>query len=85
MTLSPETIAIITVGVALAGLNVTGDLATRSAARAEAQANRTAFESAIQAMQATAATDRRDFQSELLRLTREQARLAATIEQPGER
>ena len=65
MALSQETIAIVTVGLALAGLDLTSDIATRSAARADAQANRVAIEAnraaietAIRALQDSTATDR---------------------------
>ena len=58
MTLSQETIAIVTVGLALAGLNITSDIAIRS----EAQANRAAIENAIRTLQDSAAVDRRALQ-----------------------
>ena len=93
-TLSQETTAILTVGLALAALIVSGD----HAARTDAAANRASFEAAIHAMQQSAdndrnrtdaalramheaaAADRRRFEAEILRLTEGQARLATLVE-----
>jgi len=76
--ISQETIAIVTVGVALAGLNVvtTGDLrdlrndwqAESRQLRDEARADREAFQRQSEA-----------FQREILRLTAKQAELSATV------
>lgn len=89
--LSQETFAIVativTVGVALAALilTTTGNIRTeaqadRAAAQAAAEANRAAFEAAIQAMHERSDAERRRFEAQILRLTREQARLAATVD-----
>ena len=85
--LSQETIAILTSTVALAALILTTTAgmraeaqADRAAAQAAAEANRVAFEAAMQAMHDRADAERRRFEAEILRLTREQATLAAVIE-----
>ena len=86
--LSQETIAIVTVGVALAGLNlvITGDL------RDESRANRVAWQAESRQLRDEARADREAFQRqseafqrEILRLTEGQAKLAAVVTsaQPG--
>ena len=92
--LSQETIAIVTVGIALAGLN----LATVADLRDEARADRAAAQAATQAAQAAAQAaqaawqaesrqlrdearaDREHFQREILRLTGKTEKLAAVVE-----
>ena len=54
--------------------------AERAAAQAAAEANRTAFEAAMRAMQERTDAERRRFEAGILRLTKEQAALAAVIE-----
>ena len=85
--LSQETIAIVTVGIALAGLNLAsvGDLRDEARAdraawqaesrqlRDEARADREDFQRQIRA-------DREDFQRQILRLTAQSAKLAAAVD-----
>ena len=92
--LSQETIAIVTVGIALAGLNLatTGDLreearADRAAAQAEGQADRTAWQAESRQLRDEARAEREAFRHEgeafrreILRLTQEQAELAAIVD-----
>ena len=75
--LSQETIAIVTVGLALATLIVTGDAANRAEARtdretlrAEARADRTEAQAAREA-----------FEQHIIRLTQGQSRLTGIVEQ----
>ena len=79
--LSQETIAIVTVGLALATLIVTGDAANRAEARtdretlrAEARADRTEAQAAREA-------DREAFEQHIIRLTQGQSRLTGIVEQ----
>ena len=93
--LSQETIAIVTVGVALAGLNLvtTSDLrdlrnewqAESRQLRDEAQADRTAWQAESQKLRDDFQRQSETFQREILRLTEGQAKLAAivTSAQPG--
>ena len=74
--LSQETIAIITVGIALAGLN----LATVGDLRNEARADRAAWQAESRQLRDEARADRENFQREILRLTAEQATLATIVE-----
>ena len=62
--LNQETIAIVTVGLALAGLVVASDTAIRSE---------------MQAMRADARTDREAFEKHVTRLTQEQSRLTGVV------
>lgn len=78
--LSQETIAIVTVGIALAGLN----LATVGDLRDEARADRAAWQTESRQLRDEARADREDFQRAMEALQRqvvglsvEQARLAA--------
>ena len=75
LRISQETIAIVTVGVALAGLILvtTGDL------REEARADRAAWQAESRQLRDEARADREAFQREILRLTEGQAELAATV------
>ena len=93
--LTQETIAIVTVGLALAGLILT----TTSGIRDEARADREAFRSEMQAMRADARADRAEsqaareairaearadreaFEKHITRLTQEQSRLTGMVEQ----
>ena len=68
--LSQETIAIVTVGLALATLIVTGDAANRAEARADRDAIR-----------AEARADREAFERHITRLTQGQSRLTGIVEQ----
>ena len=85
--LSQETIAILTSTVALAALILTTTAGVRAeaqadrvAAHAAAEANRAAFASAMRAMYERTDAERRWFEAESLRLTKEQATRAAVIE-----
>ena len=80
--LSQETIAIVTVGIALAGLN----LATVDDLREEARADRAAWQTESRQLRDEARADREDFQRQMEALQRqmvglsvEQAKLAAAI------
>ena len=93
--LSQETIAIVTVGLALAGLI----LATTSGIRDEARADRDAFRSEVRALRAEARADRAEaradrdalriearadrdaFEKHVTRLTQGQSRLTGMVEQ----
>ena len=66
MKLSQETIAIVTVGLALAGLNVTSTHSIRAEARAD---------------RAEARADREAFEKHITRLPQEQSRLTGIVEQ----
>ena len=54
--------------------------ANRAVAQAAAEANRAAFASAMRAMYERTDAERRQFEAEILRLTKEQATRAAVIE-----
>ena len=93
--LSQETIAIVTVGLALAGLDVHGRIearADREAIRAEARAEREAIradgradraeaQAARDAIRAEARADREAFEQHITRLTQGQSRLTGIVEQ----
>ena len=89
--LSQETIAIVTVGLALAGLVVASDTAIRSemqamraemqAMRADARADRAENQAAREAIRAEARADREAFEKHITRLTQEQSRLTGMVEQ----
>ena len=89
--LSQETIAIVTVGLALAGLVVASDTAIRSdmqAMRAEARADREAWQAESVRLRAEdradrdeARADREAFEKHITRLTQEQSRLTGMVEQ----
>ena len=89
--LSQETIAIVTVGIALAGLVVASDTAMRSemqamrsemqAMRADARADRAENQAAREAIRAEARADREAFEKHITRLTQEQSRLTGMVEQ----
>ena len=93
--LSQETIAIVTVGLALAGLDVHGRIearADREAIRAEARAEREAIradgradraeaQAARDAIRAEARADREAFERHITRLTQGQSRLTGIVEQ----
>ena len=93
--LSQETIAIVTVGLALAGLDVTSDngirsemqamraeaRADREALRAEARADRAAFQAEIRRLDDQARADREAFEKHVTRLIQEQSRLTGIVEQ----
>ena len=92
---SQETVAIVAVGVTLAGLILVtnSDLRDEAAAmRAQAQADRDAWQAESRQLRDEAAADRAQnaadrehFQREILRLTGGQARLAAIVERPETR
>ena len=85
---SQETITIVAVGVTLAGLILVtnSDLRDEVAAmRAQAQADREAWQAESRQLRNEAAADREHFQREILRLTGGQARLAAIVERPETR
>ena len=77
MKLSQETIAIVTVGLALAGLNVT----STHSIRAEARADRAEARADREAIRAEARADREAFEKHITRLTQEQSRLTGIVEQ----
>jgi len=93
--LNQETIAIVTVGLALAGLDVTSDNSIREeirAVRTEARADREAWQAEAQSLRAEARAERealrtearadRDaFEKHITRLTQEQSRLTGMVEQ----
>ena len=82
--LNQETIAIVTVGLALAGLDVTSDNSIREeirAVRAEARADREAWQAEAQSLRAEARADREAFEKHIIRLTQEQSRLTGMVEQ----
>ena len=82
--LSQETVAIVTVGLALAGLDVTSDNAIREeirTVRAEARADREAWQTEAQSLRAEARADREAFEKHITRLTQEQSRLTGVVEQ----
>ena len=93
--LSQETIAIVTVGLALAGLDVHGRIearadreairaearAEREAIRAEGRADRAEAQAARDAIRAEARADREAFEQHITRLTQGQSRLTGIVEQ----
>ena len=93
--LSQETIAIVTVGLALAGLDVHGRIearadreairaearAEREAIRAEGRADRAEAQAARDAIRAEARADREAFEQHIIRLTQGQSRLTGIVEQ----
>ena len=93
--LSQETIAIVTVGLTLAGLDYYGRnearadreairaeiRADREAIRAEARADRAENQAAREAIRAENRADREAFEKHITRLTQEQSRVAGIVEQ----
>ena len=93
--LSQETIAIVTVGLTLAGLDYYGRSearadreairaeirADREAIRAEARADRVENQAAREAIRAENRADREAFEKHITRLTQEQSRVAGIVEQ----
>ena len=93
--LGQETIAIVTVGLALAGLEITSDIRTRAeirtvraeiqTVRAEGHADREALRAEgradREALRAEARADREAFEKHITRSTREQSRLTGIVEQ----
>ena len=93
--LNQETIAIVTVGLALAGLDITSDNSIREeirAVRAEARADREAWQAEAQSLRAEARAEREAlrtearaereaFEKHIIRLTQEQSRLTGMVEQ----
>ena len=93
-TLSQETITILTVGVALAGLILVslGDMraearayraeerADREAIRAEARTDRTRVEAAMNLMRAEARADREAFAKQITRLVEQQGTLSGLVD-----
>ena len=82
--LNQETIAIVTVGLALAGLDVTSDNSIREeirAVRTEARADREAWQAEAQSLRAEARAEREAFEKHIIRLTQEQSRLTGMVEQ----
>ena len=75
--LSQETIAIVTVGLTLAGLDCYG----RSEARADREAIRAEIRTDREAIRAEARADREAFEKHITRLTQEQSRVAGIVEQ----
>ena len=93
--LSQETIAIVTVGLTLAGLDYYGRSearadreairmeirADREAIRAEARADRADAQAAREVIRAENRADREAFEKHITRLTQEQSRLTGIVEQ----
>ena len=93
--LSQETIAIVTVGLTLAGLDYYGRSearadreairmeirADRDAIRAEARADRADAQAAREVIRAENRADREAFEKHITRLTQEQSRLTGIVEQ----
>ena len=82
--LNQETIAIVTVGLALAGLDITSDNSIREeirAVRPEARADREAWQAEAQSLRAEARAEREAFEKHIIRLTQEQSRLTGMVEQ----
>ena len=82
--LGQETIAIVTVGLALAGLEITSDIRTRAeirTVRAEIRTVRAEGHADREAIRAEARADREAFEKHITRLTREQSRLTGIVEQ----
>ena len=93
--LSQETIAIVTVGLALAGLDVHGRIearadretiraearAERETIRADGRADRAEAQAARDAIRAEARADREAFEQHITRLTQGQSRLTGIVEQ----
>ena len=82
LRISQETIAIVTVGIALAGLNLvtTGDLrGLRNEWQAQSRQLRNEARADREKLSNEARADREGFQREILRLTQGQAELAAIV------
>ena len=82
-SLSQETITILTVGVALAGLILVtlGEVrAEREAMRAEARADRARIEASMNQMRAEGRADREEFQRKFTRLVEQQGTLNGLVE-----
>ena len=82
--LSPELVAILTVGVALAGLLVgLAGLVVTGQQRLETRllASEAAWQAESRQIRETARADRESFQREIIRLTAGQAELAALVKQ----
>ena len=82
-SLSQETITILTVGVALAGLilvNVGETRAEREAMRAEARADRAEARAAREAMRAEGRADREAFEKKITRLVEQQGTLNGLVD-----
>ena len=75
-SLSQETITILTVGVAIAGLY----LATYSEFRAEARADRARLEASMNQMRAEGRADREAFEKKFTRLVEQQGTLNGLVE-----
>ena len=81
LKLSQETIAIVTVGLALATLIVTGDAANRAEARADRETLRAEARADRTEAQAAREADREAFERHIIRLTQGQSRLTGIVEQ----
>ena len=79
--LSQETVAIVTVGLALATLIVTGDAANRAEARADRETLRAEARADRTEAQAAREADREAFEQHIIRLTQGQSRLTGIVEQ----
>ena len=75
-SLSQETITIVTVGVALAGLI----LVSQGEMRAEARADRAELRTELEAMRAEARADRRAFAEQITRLVEKQGTLSGLVD-----
>ena len=82
-SLSQETITVLTVGVALAGLILVnqGEMrADREALRAEARADRARTEAAMNLMRAEARADREAFAKQITRIVERQGTLSGLVD-----
>ena len=93
--LSQETIAIVTVGIALAGLDITSDNSIRDEIQTvrdegranrdtlcdEARADREMFRSEMQTLRDETRSEREAFEKHITRPTQEQSRLTGIVEQ----
>ena len=82
-SLSQETITIVTVGVALAGLILVSQGEMRAEARAdraEARADRAELRTELEAMRAEARADRRAFAEQITRLVEKQGTLSGLVD-----
>ena len=82
--LTQESVAIVTVGLTLAALILTLAgfvIGSTNDIRAEARADRAAWQAEVQCLRAEARADREAFEKHITRLTREQNQLTGIVEQ----
>ena len=84
LKLTQETIAIVTVGLTLAALVLTLAgfvISSTNDIRAEARADRAAWQAESARLRAEARADREAFEKHIIRLTQEQSQLSGIVEQ----